>query len=783
MITVGPFTLVANTPQTLQDPFAGTGGAAAGIQIQNLSGFVLTVTGFGSPVTVQAIAAQTIALPTSGASVTIDPASSASQGPSSVFYAVWLLPGEKSDTPDGPLTTASIDITGGTVTAVFQTGATVDIGNTPSVTVASGTVNVGNTPSVVVDTSGGAVPVNASGTVVVSSITSPVTATVSNTVTVSPSGTFNIQGVTGGTTVGITGSVSISNTPAVTINSGTVTATITSGTVNIGNTPAVTIDTTGGAVAVNATGTVAVSSITSPVTVGSITNAVTVTPSGTINVQGVSGGTAIGIAGTVNIGNTPAVTVNSGTVDATITSGTVAISSAPALDINNVSGGTINIDTIAQGNAIGANAVENIEVAPPAAPTVTVTGAASTTYHYTGWFEVPNVGMTTGSLVTTISNGPTTLSGSAYNTVALVPVVPAGYVGNLVYDSNLANATAATGATWTTFGTSIGTSNGDVNVANPGTDSAAWYIIGTGSALGDVGVGTPVGVECSPGDVFTLSWINADISQVTSGTFSWIISSTNSYLADVMTTPISSPSGSRTFTVPAGKYALFVQTDANNSTVAAGQKAYWGIASLTKTSTVQPYTPGPLWICHFARGGYEIGSGSALAINDTGLAQGVSQAPAFNTSGTKLQVVSSEIDSVLAPMTRMLVPNSGGNTFWPGSAASAADMTTVALDPPDALNFAAVNTWYRILGLSANPIASPLLIRQIEINCVVAAGTVYIGLVRANGSTQYIGTYFMSQYEFVFEQIPIEIYPGDFIVALCGATGALFYIRFWCVDL
>ena len=149
---------------------------------------------------------------------------------------------------------------------------------------------------------------------------------------------------------------------------GTVDANITNasldvtGTVSIGNTPAVTVDTSGGPVSisgdvtvsgsVNATITNASIAVTGTVDVGTLTSITDpISVSGTVNVQGVSGGTAIGIAGTVDIGNTPSVTIDtsggpvsisgdvtvSGSVNATITNASIAVTGTVSADITNSS--------------------------------------------------------------------------------------------------------------------------------------------------------------------------------------------------------------------------------------------------------------------------------------------------------------------------------------------------------------------------------------------------------------------------------------------------------------
>ena len=130
-------------------------------------------------------------------------------------------------------------------------GSTVDIGNTPAVTIQSGSVEATISGTVAVEfpaaqevtiESGtvsieGTVTVDASGTVAVSSIAETVSTTVTNSVSVETAA---------GSSVTVAGEVSIGNTPAVTIESGSVEATIS-------GTPAVTIES--GTVQANITGT------------------------------------------------------------------------------------------------------------------------------------------------------------------------------------------------------------------------------------------------------------------------------------------------------------------------------------------------------------------------------------------------------------------------------------------------------------------------------------------------------------------------------------------------
>lgn len=179
------------------------------------------------------------------------------------------------------------------------------------------------------------------------------------TVQLGPDSTVTIE--PGQNPIDVTGSVDVTGDVTIDTSGGPVAVDAT-GTVDIGNTPAVTIDTSGGPVTVG--GTVDVSSVTSitdPVSVG-----------GTVDVQGVAGGTAIGVAGTVDIGNTPAVTIDtsSGPVDVNA-SGTVDIGNTPSVTVD-TSGGAVDVSgtvDIGSGNAITIEAGQggvNVDTQTPA---------------------------------------------------------------------------------------------------------------------------------------------------------------------------------------------------------------------------------------------------------------------------------------------------------------------------------------------------------------------------------------------------------------------------------
>jgi len=415
----------------------------------------------------------------------------------------------------------------------------------------------------------------------------------------------------------VTGTVAVSSVPPIVVESGTIDASgstveLAAGTsveisgtpsVDIGNTPAVTIDTSGGSVPVDATGTVTVTSITDAVSVG-----------GTLDVQGVAGGTAIGVAGsvtvesgTIDVGNTPGVTVESGTID---------IGNTPAVTVDGPVG-------ISQGSQ------------------VVIANAGQT-------------GQTTPSPVGSVTDGNATLSSTDYNLVSWpADSLPAGWPGNLVYDSNLAQAIAAVGPTWNVPSTfsfegselaTIGSANGDFDVLNAGADTAEWVYYGTGSASANVVLPSQV-VNVTPGATYTLSaFIDATAATAGggrnpgvelqapygAGTSEYVIARQNPGVSGVV---------SGTVTIPGGVTQVVPVVVIDGVTVTAGATVSWSQIQFTETSTVQPYEPGPLWtydVYRDAEGTYErIGSTTALALEDTGQA-GSGQPPSVNTSNPLL---------------------------------------------------------------------------------------------------------------------------------------------------
>jgi hypothetical protein len=221
------------------------------------------------------------------------------------------------------------------------------------------------------------------------------------------------------------------------------------------------------------------------------------------------------------------------------------------------------------------------------------------------------------------------------DTVGIFP----GSTDNLVYDSNLTQAIASVGATWTgrtDYTPTIGTANGDFNVLNAGTDQAEWVYYGTGSAAVSL-------AECSslldviPGTTYTVSsLINA--SNVTSGQpllRVWTDPGVGTQVASGGPNAGTNAVFPLTFTVPSGITQVLVVCDSSNAVVTAGATVSWSQIQLTQTSTVQPYEPGPLWYYNVYRQDTtygKIATVTTLAIEDTGLVQSNTSPSTVNNS-------------------------------------------------------------------------------------------------------------------------------------------------------
>jgi len=279
-----------------------------------------------------------------------------------------------------------------------------------------------------------------------------------------------------------------------------------------------------------------------------------------------------------------------------------------------------------------ANNDANGQLPAPGAPTVTVEGTAGTTTHAYTVTASNAYGSTPASPATTTAVSNATLSSTDYNLIGLTAVpLPAGSSGNLIYDSNLTNAIATLGPTWTVSGVSIGTANGDLNVLNAGTDSAQWVYYGTGTQTPNC-FWYSVLLSVTPGVEYMFS-VQVDAAALTdnTGVYSALVTPGGSYLGTMVVTPGAAGLMQTAVTIPAGCTEVRVVIN-NNGTTTAGETISWSQIQLTETSAVQPYAPGPLPTYGILRDNAQIGTTTALAFEDTGQAAG-SAAPTVNTTG------------------------------------------------------------------------------------------------------------------------------------------------------
>ena len=531
-----------------------------------------------------------------------------------------------------------VDVTVQNTPNVVVEGGTVDVGTMPDVTFTNSSIDVSGSvdanitnSSVTVDASGSTISL-ASGTSVDANITGPVTietasgtpitANVQGSLTsitdpISVTGPITIEGTSGGTAVGVAGTIdaNITNASITVETSGTTDVNVTNASIPVSGT--VTVDIASGSSVGLAAGSATIgtvelasgssvdASITGPVTIEtasgtpitanvqgsltSITDPISVT--GPITIEGTSGGTAVGVAGTVdaNITNASITVETSGTTDVNVTNATVPVSGSVTATVDGpvgISGGTINV------------------IQP-----------------FTGETAASSVGATT--------TGNATLSTTDYNLVSWPAVpLPAGSPGNLVYDSNLQNAIAAVGPTWVNYMGTVGTANGDVNILNPGTDSAELVVYGTGAAQG--GTFNSESFDLVVGQTYTLSAV-IDATNATAGAPA-IATASNGY-----TTIAAGSSGLVTHTFVATTSSDIVYPDVNNTTVTAGDTISWSHISLVEGPAPATYSPGPLWeYSVYGRGGL-LGKTTALAFEDTGQTPNTDfQPPAVNTSYPQL---------------------------------------------------------------------------------------------------------------------------------------------------
>jgi len=293
--------------------------------------------------------------------------------------------------------TPTVDIAAGQVVQVENTSGgsitvagSVDISNTPAVTVSSGTVDIGNTPAVTIsgtptidiaagqvvqveNTSGGSITV--AGTID-ANITNA-TLDISGTVDLAAGQVVQVENTSGGS-ITVAGSVDIGNTPSVSIgnapsvdptfSTALTTALSTGGAVtSIDVTATTTPVLTGQSLTLASGSNIQTLTVAQPAPAGAttitvdsfipnfaypigtavlgalniaVTNDISIAAGQVVEVQNTSGG-SLTVAGTVNIGNSPAVTISgtptvsiSGTPTVTVGSGSVEISNTPSVTLS-----------------------------------------------------------------------------------------------------------------------------------------------------------------------------------------------------------------------------------------------------------------------------------------------------------------------------------------------------------------------------------------------------------------------------------------------------------------
>ena len=287
-----------------------------------------------------------------------------------------------------------------------------------------------------------------------------------------------------------------------------------------------------------------------------------------------------------------------------------------------------------------------------------------------------------------------TTSGYAYLGSSPMPVetpIPT-FSPNLVPDSNLANAIAPVGATWSS-GTPIGTANGDWTVTGAGTDQAAIVLYGTGTSQSFNVLSQFYDVV--PGETVTLSCV-VDVPEGISSAGAVFINSTgNNFVPGPTVTGISAIS--KTFTVPAGTYQMQVYPLIYDGVVIpVGAEVKWSQIQFTKSSTVQPYQPGPLYVGNIVPYNMSAtGTVSATHVNATPNTS-VTLTPAAqplvsgdvyqNLTGGPVQVMQPIVGAVAGTAQIALGPTSAPPDY--GAA------ETILLNSTKNISFVVPNGWY-----------------------------------------------------------------------------------------
>ena len=126
-LTTGPYNLAASSTIELDDPNARGGQVSDRVQIQNQSGFTVTVYSAGAPYTIPALQASTIPTAAGGQSLLLATSASTSTTSGAAggsVTAVWLLPEQLAPIPDGVLNVGAAigSVVVGSITLPFTSG-------------------------------------------------------------------------------------------------------------------------------------------------------------------------------------------------------------------------------------------------------------------------------------------------------------------------------------------------------------------------------------------------------------------------------------------------------------------------------------------------------------------------------------------------------------------------------------------------------------------------------------------------------------------------------------
>jgi len=329
------------------------------------------------------------------------------------------------------------------------------------------------------------------------------------------------------------------------------------------------------------------------------------------------------------------------------------------------------------------NTTPNLAV--PSAPTVTVEGTTGSTAYAYEVAVANSVGQTTPSTSASVSTGNATLSTTDYNLIAWSAVpLPAGSSGNLVYDSNLTNAIATVGPTWGTSNVSVGTSAGDVNVLDPGTDAATIVFYGTGSAFsfpafGGMHLSPPMVFPVLPSTTYIISALHDNsAASVAAGSYSSVrvFDQSGNFIGQTYVGPGVDKVVSFSFTTAASVTGVQIDVTPSNLEVPTGSYVSFSQIQLTQTTALEPYTPGPLWTYPVYRAlpvtgeptvyGL-IGTTTALAFEDTGQTLVAPQTVTPRNSGDLVVAACSCNASVVGPgASYTALTMDGGANFGAG---------------------------------------------------------------------------------------------------------------------